>query len=159
MARRIQSAHSSSRVWTVIGAPPLRAEPWASFPPAEPEAVPWNNPDHETQGPAAIKTNPRNGRSLIARAVGAYPAPRRVEKRGRSSGGREYVRTTHRGAGSKSFCEHWLVIGAGHGWSGGGRAGRFTEPAGPDASREMARFFLRHRVPFRRRGPAGGVPG
>ena len=24
---------------------------------------------------------------------------------------------------------------------------------------EMARFFLRHRVPFRRRGPAGGVPG
>ena len=96
--------------------------------------------------------NPRNGRSVIARAVGAYPALRRTEKRGQSAGGRAYVRTTHRGAGSKSFCEHWLVIGAGHGWSGGSVAGSYTEPAGPDASREMVRFFLRHRVSRRSRG-------
>lgn len=94
--------------------------------------------------------NPRNGRSVIARAVGAYPNLRRVEKRGRSVGGRDYVRTTYRGVGSKSFCEHWLILGAGHGWSGGSAAGSFTEPAGPDASREMVRFFLRHRLPRRR---------
>ncbi len=123
----------------------------------EPRALP--QPTIVFHGDRDTVVNPRNGRSVIARAVGAYPALRRTEKRGRSAGGQEFVRTTHRGAGSKSFCEHWVVIGAGHGWSGGSRAGSFTEPAGPDASREMARFFLRHRVPARRRGPAGGVPG
>lgn len=63
----------------------------------------------------------------------------RVEK-GHASG-RAYTRTTHWNASGKPVLEHWLVHGAGHAWSGGSASGSYADPLGPDASREMLRFF------------------
>ena len=69
----------------------------------------------------------------------------RQEERGRSPGGRAYSRTTYVDAAGRSVCEDWRLHGAGHAWSGGDAAGSYVDPTGPDASREMLRFFLQHR--------------
>ena len=82
--------------------------------------------------------SPVNGDQVIARAT---PATTLETKVVRGSG---YVRTIQVDAAGRSVLEHWLLQGVGHAWSGGSPSGSYTDPRGPDASREMVRFFLQH---------------
>jgi poly(hydroxyalkanoate) depolymerase family esterase len=59
--------------------------------------------------------------------------------------GRSYTRTVLRDSIGIPTVEHWQVDGLEHAWSGGDPEGSYADPCGPDASREMIRFFLRPR--------------
>jgi poly(hydroxyalkanoate) depolymerase family esterase len=88
--------------------------------------------------------NPRNAGQVVAQLAGALPQDAGEEEAGQAEGGLGYTKTVHRGADGRVAMEQWVVHGAGHAWSGGSSAGSYTEPAGPDASAEMLRFFLAH---------------
>jgi poly(hydroxyalkanoate) depolymerase family esterase len=89
--------------------------------------------------------HPDNGDRVIAQWTTATKLHSTVE-RGEAAGGHSYTRTLHANADGQILLEHWDVHGAGHAWSGGSPAGTFTDARGPDASREMIRFFLEHRL-------------
>jgi poly(hydroxyalkanoate) depolymerase family esterase len=76
---------------------------------------------------------------------GEHPLTGTLEKveKGEANG-RAYTRTTHWDEAGKPVLEHWLVHGAGHAWSGGSARGSFADAQGPEASREMLRFFREH---------------
>src|SRR3984893_9209494 len=89
--------------------------------------------------------HPSNGDQVIAQLKEALATDARVTvERGRVRGGRAYTRTIHRDAADHSIFEQWVIHGAGHAWSGGSPTGSYTDPQGPDATREMLRFFLDH---------------
>lgn len=87
--------------------------------------------------------HPDNGDHIVEQAMKAMNA-RKAVHRGQIAGGHAYTRTTLADAHGREMLEHWNVHGGGHAWSGGSPAGSYTDPRGPDATREMLRFFLAH---------------
>ena len=97
-------------------------------------------------GDADRIVNPVNGDQIFAQA-GQRAAASTVVTRGETPGGMAYTRKVQFDAAGKEVLEQWVLHGAGHAWSGGSLSGSFTDPRGPDASREMMRFFLKHVSP------------
>lgn len=96
-------------------------------------------------GSADASVHPRNGEALLAQwLAGREWSSVEGSKLHQQSGveGRPYVRRCILDGTGRPLLEHWAVEGLGHAWSGGDPEGGFADPQGPDASREMLRFFL-----------------
>ena len=92
-------------------------------------------------GTADATVHPSNGETLFARARAHNDAPAELMTNAVVNG-RHVTRTLVGSAHGPATTEYWLVQGGGHAWSGGDRTGSYTDASGPDASREMIRFFL-----------------
>jgi poly(hydroxyalkanoate) depolymerase family esterase len=86
-----------------------------------------------------------NGDQVIAQASAAASLTS-ARRSGTAPGGIGYTQTVHEDPNGRAVLEQWVLHGAGHAWSGGSAAGSYTEPRGPDASREMMRFFMQQPV-------------
>jgi poly(hydroxyalkanoate) depolymerase family esterase len=91
-------------------------------------------------GDRDIIVPPVNGDKAITRSKAGAELQAAV-RRGQVPGGAAYTCTVHADSEGHPVLEHWLLHELGHGWSGGAPRPH-TEPRGPDASREMVRFFL-----------------
>jgi poly(hydroxyalkanoate) depolymerase family esterase len=82
--------------------------------------------------------------SNAARIVEAHTQPGDSAERANAGlpARRTYTRAVTRDQAGTTMVELWLVHGSGHAWSGGSDDGTYTDPHGPDASREMLRFFF-----------------
>lgn len=89
-------------------------------------------------GDADTTVVPLNAREIIREKSFS----REHTHQGVSDAGRKYTRQVFEDKNGVSVAENWLIQGAGHAWSGGNPHGSFTDDAGPDASKEMLRFFL-----------------
>jgi poly(hydroxyalkanoate) depolymerase family esterase len=94
-------------------------------------------------GDGDTTVHPNNGDRILEQSAKAASPTAKV-LRGRVPDGHAYTRTILADAGGRAISEHWNIHGAGHAWSGGSPAGSYTDPRGPDATREMLRFFLEH---------------
>jgi len=92
--------------------------------------------------------NLRNGDAVIAQSkASASRLSLKMEiGQAQAPGGHSYSRAIHVDASDKALFEQWTIQGAGHAWAGGSPTGSYTDPRGPDASREMLRFFLNHQL-------------
>ena len=87
--------------------------------------------------------NPVNGDEVAAQILKDGALRTEVDD-GQVPNGHGYKRIRHLDRDGRAVVEQWTIHGAGHAWAGGSSAGSFTDPLGPDASREMMRFFSDH---------------
>lgn len=93
-------------------------------------------------GAADQKVHPSNAERILAAARAGLGDSALETQYDGCAGGRAYIRTVITDASGVAHVEHWAVEGLGHAWSGGDPEGSHADRHGPDASREMLRFFL-----------------
>ncbi|MGJ7913909.1 alpha/beta hydrolase family esterase [Massilia sp. LXY-6] len=100
-------------------------------------------------GDADATVHRQNSAGVVQQSLDSYAAHtpdahanlRILEETG-EAGGRTFIRHIHAGKNGVVLAEQWTVHGAGHAWSGGTSRGSYTDSRGPNASKEMLRFFL-----------------
>jgi poly(hydroxyalkanoate) depolymerase family esterase len=97
-------------------------------------------------GDRDVTVHPSNGNHILEQSLRTTRTQKK-EHRGRVPQGHAYTRTIHTDARGREILEYWNIHGAGHAWSGGSPTGSYTDPRGPDATREILRFFLEHSLP------------
>ncbi|SFD41408.1 extracellular catalytic domain type 1 short-chain-length polyhydroxyalkanoate depolymerase [Massilia yuzhufengensis] len=113
------------------------------------QATPLPTPTIVFHGDVDQTVHQQNSADVVQQALACYtsqvPGESRetamCEQTGETSG-RSFTRHTHRGESGDVVAEHWTIHGTGHAWSGGNHHGSYTDTRGPDASKEMLRFFL-----------------
>jgi poly(hydroxyalkanoate) depolymerase family esterase len=58
-----------------------------------------------------------------------------------SAGGYAYKKSIYNDRTGQPLIESWMILELKHAWSGGAAGASYTDPKGPDASREIWRFF------------------
>jgi len=115
----------------------------ASAPPAKLRRPP---PTIVFHGDQDRVVHPSNAGAFLVNLENSKPGPLLSQSyAGTSAHGRAFTRKVYKSTRGEILLEDWTVHGSGHGWSGGHAGGSYTDPAGPDASREMLRFFLARR--------------
>ena len=116
---------------------------------SDPKVISGDRPPVPTivfHGDRDATVHPNNGDQILEQSLGTMSTQKKVH-RGQVPGGHAYTRTILSDPSGRGMLEHWNIHGAGHAWSGGSPAGSYTDPRGPDATREMLRFFLEHSLP------------
>jgi poly(hydroxyalkanoate) depolymerase family esterase len=86
------------------------------------------------QGDRDTTVAPANAAALLGPWTVGSAGPEVVQGPG-------WTRRIYRDRDGKVAAEWWTVHQLGHAWSGGSPDGSYTDPAGPDASAELVRFF------------------
>jgi len=88
-----------------------------------------------------------NGAAITRQAVASFEAGagplRQVTREGVGPVSRRATVASWLDEDGVALVEEWVVEGGAHAWFGGDAAGSYTDVAGPDASAEIVRFFLR----------------
>jgi poly(hydroxyalkanoate) depolymerase family esterase len=138
----VGSAHDLPSAFAAMrGAPPA--------PPAGAAAgsAPRTLPAIVFHGDCDATVHPRNGERVVSQCVDGNESVDIMVQQGQVPGGHAYTRRVHRDGAGRVVLEHWEVHGAGHAWFGGNTRGSYTDPKGPDAGREMMRFFCESAPP------------
>jgi poly(hydroxyalkanoate) depolymerase family esterase len=96
------------------------------------------------QGDADTTVHPSNAGALVAGFEGGVTAIGMPAPTAGTASGRRGCTVQRLVSRNGVEAECWSIHGAGHAWAGGSQRGSYTDPAGPDATAEMLRFFLAH---------------
>ena len=116
--------------------------------PGDAQAWRGNVPTIVFHGDRDTTVHPSNGERVASETAAVNADDSSIEpsagasRPGQVAGGYSYTCTTFKDDNEKIVVEYWLVHGAAHAWFGGDPRGSYTDIQGPDASREMLRFFL-----------------